>query len=102
MGFGKAATGSSYPAIYVYGYRNTGTQASPNWVQGVWACSDATAAAGSSGSWTWRHLANSYPDGGVYPDGWYDGIFDLSGDMSNYGVVYYIKGGSGAGYGGFP
>lgn len=77
IGFGKAAPGKNYPAIYIAGYAN-GDRG-----PGIYRSID------DGGSW--QKLA-SYPAGNV------DTIRAISGDMNVYGRVYYGFAGSGAGY----
>ncbi len=77
IGFGKAAPGKSYPAIYIAGYAN-GDRG-----PGIYRSID------DGGSW--QKLA-SYPAGNV------DTIRAISGDMNAYGRIYYGFAGSGAGY----
>jgi hypothetical protein len=86
FGFGAAKPGNGYPAIYVYGYYNGQL--------GMWRSVDAAS--------TWQLLSNGYADNGMYPDGWPDAITDVTGDMSNYGWVYFSKQGSGFGVGNYP
>jgi BNR/Asp-box repeat len=77
FGFGKAAPGKTYPAIYIYG-----------WVSGalgIWrSIDDAT-------SWT------SISDG--YPLGSFAGVKALEGDNNTYGTVYAGLAGDGWAYG---
>jgi hypothetical protein len=75
FGFGKAATGSDYPSIFIAGY-----------VDGVWGIwrSDDNAA-------TWAKI-------GDYPLGNFNMIKTVSGDMDRFGRVYVGFGGSGAAY----
>lgn len=75
-GFGMAASGSTYPAIYMAGYVN-GT-----W--GLWRSDDNAA--------TWTNL-------GANPLGNADVITSVAGDMAAYGKVYVGFAGSGAVYG---
>lgn len=75
-GFGMAASGASYPAIYIAGYVNG------RW--GIWRSDDNAA--------TWISL-------GVNPLGNADLVKTIAGDMATYGKVYIGFGGSGAVYG---
>ena len=81
IGFGKAAPGKSYPAIYIAGFANGDRE--PALYQSI-----------DEGA-SWRKLV-SYPAGNI------DMIRAISGDMSTYGRVYYGFSGSGAGYGVVP
>ena len=65
FGFGAAAPGQSYPAIYIVGYVNK--------VFGIWQSVDNAV--------TWTNI-------GTYPLGELDGISTISGDPNNYGEVY--------------
>ena len=76
-GFGKAATGSDYPAIYIAGYVGG--------IWGIWRSTDNAA--------TWAKI-------GDYPQGNYDMIRTISGDANVYGRVYVGFAGSGAAYSG--
>ncbi|MES2290525.1 MAG: hypothetical protein V4530_12390 [Pseudomonadota bacterium] len=75
VGYGKAAAGSDYPAIYIAGY------VSREW--GIWRSDDNTA--------TWKKI-------GDYPLDTPDLIKTISGDMDVYGRVYVGFGGTGAAY----
>ncbi len=75
FGFGKAATGSDYPAIFIAGYVDR--------VWGLWR-SDNNAA-------TWVKI-------GDYPLGNFDLIKTVAGDMDRFGRVYVGFSGSGASY----
>ena len=77
IGFGKAATGRTYPAIYIAGYANGDRK--PAIYRSI---DDAE---------TWQKLTSS-------PAGNIDGIRAISGDMDTYGRVYFGFSGSGAGY----
>jgi hypothetical protein len=71
-----AASGASYPAIYIAGY------VSGKW--GIWRSDDNAA--------TWISL-------GANPLGNADLVKTIAGDMATYGKVYIGFGGSGAVYG---
>jgi hypothetical protein len=76
FGFGKAKTAGGYPAIYIAG-----------WVKGqygIWRSDD------EGGNWV--HL-------GKYPDGNFDHVVAVTGDMNTYGTVYLGYSGSGFAYG---
>lgn len=75
FGFGAAAAGQSYPAIYIVGYVNN--------VFGIWQSVDNAK--------TWANI-------GTYPAGGLDGITTISGDPNNYGAVYVGFGGGGYAY----
>jgi hypothetical protein len=77
FGFGAAAAGQSYPAIYIVGYVNN--------VFGIWQ------SVNNAQSWT---------SIGTYPTGALDLIGTISGDPNNYGAVYV--GFSGGGYAYLP
>jgi hypothetical protein len=65
FGFGAAAPGQSYPAIYIVGYVNN--------VYGIWQSTNNAA--------TWTNI-------GTYPTGDLDHISTISGDPNHYGEVY--------------
>ena len=75
-GFGKAAAGRDYPAIYLAGYVNR--------VWGLWRSDDNAV--------TWTKI-------GDYPLGNFDLVKTVSGDMNVYGRVYVGLAGSGGVYG---
>lgn len=75
FGFGKAATGSDYPAIFIAGYVNS--------VWGIWR-SDNNAA-------TWVKI-------GDYPLGNFSLVKTVTGDMDRFGRAYVGFGGAGAVY----
>jgi photosystem II stability/assembly factor-like uncharacterized protein len=75
FGFGAAAAGQSYPAIYIVGYVNN--------VFGIWQSVDN---------------ANSWTNIGTYPTGELDLISTISGDPNNYGAVYVGFSGGGFAY----
>ncbi len=75
FGFGKAASGSDYPVIFIAGYVNNA------W--GIWRSDDNAA--------TWIKI-------GDYPLGCPDLIKTVSGDMDRFGRCYIGFGGSGAAY----
>ena len=77
FGFGAAAPGQSYPAIYIVGYVNN--------VYGIWQSTN------NAQSWT---------NIGTYPLGELDQITTISGDPNTYGEVYV--GFSGGGYAYLP
>jgi hypothetical protein len=79
FGFGAAAAGQSYPAIYIVGYVNN--------VFGIWQSVD------NAQSWT---------NIGTYPTGALDLIGTISGDPNNYGAVYVGFSGGGGGYAYLP
>jgi hypothetical protein len=69
VGFGKEASGKTYPAVYVYGIR--GAQ------YGLWRCTDW------DGAKTWELLTTSEAYNGTL-----DRIRDVVGDLDVYGRVY--------------
>jgi hypothetical protein len=75
FGFGAAASGQSYPAIYIVGFVNS--------VYGIWQSIDNAV--------TWTKI-------GDYPLGWVTGIGAISGDPNIYGQVYVGLGGGGYAY----
>jgi len=75
FGFGAAAAGQSYPAIYIVGYVNN--------TFGIWQSID--------NAQTWTNL-------GTYPTGALDTIKTISGDPNNYGEVYVGFAGGGYAY----
>ena len=75
FGFGAAAPGQSYPAIYIVGYVNN--------VYGIWQSTN------NAQSWT---------NIGTYPTGELDQIFTISGDPNHYGEVYLGFRGGGYAY----
>jgi hypothetical protein len=77
FGFGAAATGQSYPAIYIIGYVNNS--------YGIWQSVD--------NAQTWTNI-------GTYPLGNLVQMCCISGDPNNYGAVYV--GFSGGGYAYLP
>lgn len=77
IGFGKAAPGKAYPAIYLAGFANGDRD------PGIYRSIDDGA--------SWQKLT-SHPAGNV------DTIRAISGDMNAYGRIYYGFAGSGAGY----
>jgi photosystem II stability/assembly factor-like uncharacterized protein len=80
IAFGKAASGASYPAIYVVGWRDG--------VHGLWRCIDFNPA---NLSGTWQNLAR-------WPLGRYDINIALGADMTKFGRVYYAFSGGGVAY----
>jgi hypothetical protein len=78
FGFGAAASGQSYPAIFVAGYLNN------RW--GLWRSDDNAA--------NWVSLGDT-------PLDMADQVTAISGDANVYGRIYVGFGGSGAIYGGF-
>lgn len=72
FGYGKAAAGATYPAIYLAGYVNN--------VYGIYRSDDNAA--------SWVRI-------GVFPAGSLDGISTVAGDPDVYGKVYVGFGGSG-------
>ena len=77
IGFGKAAPGKAYPALYIAGYANGDREPA------LYRSNDEGA--------SWQKLT-SYPAGNI------DAVRAISGDMDTYGRVYYGFSGSGAGY----
>ena len=75
FGFGAAAPGQSYPAIYTVGYVNN--------VFGIWRSTDE---------------AQSWTNIGTYPLGELDQINTISGDPNHYGEVYVGFAGGGYAY----
>ena len=75
FGFGAAAAGQSYPAIYIVGYVNN--------VYGIWQSTN------NAQSWT---------NIGTYPLGELDQITTISGDPNHYGEVYVGFAGGGYAY----
>jgi photosystem II stability/assembly factor-like uncharacterized protein len=75
LAFGKAASGASYPAIYVIGWRDG--------VHGLWRCADFDPV---SLKGTWTNL-------GHWPLGRDDGLVCLEADQARFGRVYYGFGG---------
>jgi hypothetical protein len=75
FGFGAAAPGQSYPAIYIVGYVNN--------VFGIWQSVNNAA--------TWTNI-------GTYPIGGLDWIDTISGDPNSYGAVYVGFHGGGYAY----
>jgi hypothetical protein len=75
FGFGAAAPGQSYPAIYIVGYVNN--------VFGIWQSTN------NAQSWT---------NIGTYPMGELDQITTISGDPNHYGEVYVGFAGGGYAY----
>ena len=78
IGFGKAAPGKAYPAIYIAGFANG--ESKPAIYRSI-----------DDGK-SWQKLT-------YYPAGNIDAISAISGDMDAYGQVYFGFSGSGAGYG---
>ena len=78
FGFGKAAAGQNYPAIYIAGWVNG--------IYGVYRSIDNAV--------TWEPL-------GAWPTGSLDIVVTIEGDMNTYGRVYVGFGGSGSAYGQF-
>ena len=75
-GFGAAAPGQSYPAIYIVGFVNQGS----GYTYGIWESNDNAS--------TWRQL-------GPFAGGTLDRITTISGDPDIYGQVYVGFTGSG-------
>lgn len=75
FGFGKVATGQTYPAVYIYGYVNS--------VLGVWQSVDNCV--------TWTNL-------GAFPDGVVVQVSAISGDPNTVGRVYVGFHGGGYAY----
>ena len=76
FGFGKAAPGTTTPAIYIVGFVDN--------QYGIWESDD------NAQTWTER---------GVWPLGSIDSVKAISGDMNAYGRIYVGFGGSGYAYG---
>ena len=97
VGYGKPATGHSYPSIYVAGwYSPTNNQNTATY--GIWLSVD-DANNGSTGTCatgnTWTEISGN----GGFPAGFPNAsILDISGDPSVYGP-YYVFGGFGQFYG---
>jgi hypothetical protein len=80
VGFGAAAPGESYPAIYIAGWVSVAEE----WVWGVWRSIDSCA--------SWTQIGN-------YPNYSLDHIRAVAGDPDIYGRVYLGLAGSGYLYG---
>ena len=97
VGFGLAALGQNYPAIYVVGwYSPTNNQNTATY--GIWRSTNDVnnGATGScSGGNTWTNLA---PITNGFPAGYSTEIVDIEGDTFIYGP-YYVLGNSGQFYG---
>ena len=76
FGFGKAAPGASYPAVYLYGKVNND--------KALWRSTDQGA--------TWEKI-------GVHPLGIYDDISIITGDLDRFGRIYVAFGGNSFVYG---
>lgn len=88
FGFGKAAPGQSYPAIYIFGWVSLDGGSTYN--PGLWRSIDNCV--------SWQLLS-----AGLFPgDGWLDTIVTVSGDPNTYGTVYLGRSGSGYLIGNFP
>lgn len=75
FGFGKAKTGQTYPAIYIYGFVVAGGSAPPSGsTPAVWVSYDQ--------GLTWTQIGNQFPIG------WVDVIRVVNGDMNIFGRVY--------------
>jgi hypothetical protein len=80
VGFGAAAPGESYPAIYIAGWVSVATV----WTWGIWRSDDNAA--------TWTQI-------GDYPNYTLDHIKFVAGDPDMHGRVYLGLAGSGYLYG---
>ena len=76
FGFGKAAPGTTTPAIYIVGFVNN--------QYGIWESDDN---------------ANTWTQSGLFPFNHLDAIKTISGDMNAYGRIYVGFSGSGYAYG---
>ena len=92
FGFGMAAPGNSYPALYAQGWNHAGTQ------MAIWRSIDTTA----STIGTYQALTSTNPDAGEFGDGWLDEIGACTASMDTYGLVVTGTQGSTAQYGLFP
>ena len=84
VGFGKAAPGKTYPALYVAGFFNT--------VWGIWKCINAGDNISNSTLWTWTKI-NDFPLGNFVQINW------IEGDPDTYSTVYIATAGGGFIYG---
>ena len=91
IGFGHAKSGSSYPAIYVYGFYDPGN-VEANAVNGLWRSTDDPNAGDTGtcagGSGTWQKLFD-WPS--AFPNGpkWMALPTALDGDPGFFGPIYY-------------
>jgi hypothetical protein len=87
LGFGTKNPGNSYPAVYVVGWYDAGN-VQANAIYGIWRSTDdanhgnSGAAASCSGGNTWTKIDD-------FPKGWNVKVFDIEGDPSVYGEVYF-------------
>ncbi len=77
FGFGKAATGKTYPTVFIYGWVND--------VLGIWRSDDHCV--------TWTQISDGFPTGS------FDLVKVIEGDSNTYGRVYVGFAGSGYAYG---
>jgi hypothetical protein len=77
FGFGKAAPGQTYPAIFIYGWVNNAL--------GIWRSDDNTL--------TWKQISDGFPLGSFAP------VKVIEGDNNIYGTVYVGLSGNGWAYG---
>lgn len=77
FGFGKAAPGQAYPAIFIYGWVNGEL--------GIWRSDDNAS--------TWKQISNGFPLGSFAP------VKVIEGDSNTYGTVYVGLSGNGWAYG---
>jgi hypothetical protein len=77
FGFGKAATGKTYPTVFIYGWVNN--------VLGIWRSDDHCV--------TWTQISDGFPTGS------FDQVKVIEGDINTYGKVYVGFAGSGYVYG---
>ena len=95
FGFGQAASGATYPALYAQGWNAAETQ------MATWRSIDTTASAIG----TFQELTSTNPDGGTFGDGWLDSMGPsgaVAASMDTYGLVVTGTQGSTAQYGLFP
>jgi hypothetical protein len=85
-GFGKAAPGKSYPAIYIVGWVSLDGGATYSY--GIWRAID-----GDQAKPTWTKIGDGFPVGS------FDSIKVIEGDGNTYGTVYVGTGGNGWYYG---
>ena len=80
FGFGQAASGATYPALYAQGWNAAETQ------MATWRSIDTTA----STIGTFQELTSTNPDGGTFGDGWLDSMGPsgaVAASMDTYGLV---------------
>lgn len=90
FGFGKAATGHTYPAIYYIGWYDV----SGTYTYGTWRCINFDGDS-CSASADWTMIASGYPLGN------FDPIDAVDGDNNIYGRIYVATRGAGWFYGQF-